>query len=102
MARRTASASSSKGMTTTTGPKISSVAARSPGSTGASTVGANQLPGPSGHVPRSATGAPSGTNDATDARWPSEMSGPISVVSSVGSPTATAVTAGSSSAMKRS
>ena len=76
-------------MTTTTGPKISSEAARSPGSTGASTVGANQLPGPSGQVPRTATGAPSGTNEATLARWDSEMSGPISVASRVGSPTTT-------------
>ena len=41
-ASRTASASSRNGTTTATGPKISSRTARSPGSTGASTVGGNQ------------------------------------------------------------
>ncbi len=89
-------------MTATTGPKISSVAARALGSTGASTVGANQLPAPSGRLPRKATGASSGTNEATLARCASEISGPISVSSSVGSPTITPATAGSSSSMKRS
>ncbi len=49
------------GTTTATGPKISSRTARSPASTGASTVGGNQNPGPSGAEPRTATGAPSGT-----------------------------------------
>ena len=42
LARRIASASSSNGITTAIGPKISSRAARARGSTGASTVGANQ------------------------------------------------------------
>ncbi len=102
LARRTASPSSSKGMTTTTGPKISSTAARSAGSTGASTVGGNQFPGPSGHAPRTATGEPSGTKEATVSRWSAEISGPISVVSCVGSPTLTPLTAGSSRVMNRS
>ncbi len=57
LASLTASASSSNGITVATGPKISSRAARAPGSTGQSTVGANQNPGPSGAVPRTATGA---------------------------------------------
>ena len=48
------------------------------------------------------TGASSGTKAATVSRWASEMSGPISVASSLGSPTVTPATAGSSSAMKRS
>ena len=61
LARRTASASSSKGITQATGPKISSRAARSLFDTGASTVGGNQNPGPSGAVPRIATGASSST-----------------------------------------
>ncbi len=45
---RTASSSSWKGTTATTGPKISSRTAGALGSTGASTVGGNQKPGPSG------------------------------------------------------
>src|SRR5436853_6820166 len=48
LAMRIASASSSKGMTAATGPKISSLAARSPGATGDRTVGGNQNPGPVG------------------------------------------------------
>ena len=43
-----------------------------------------------------ATGAPSGTNEATVSRWPAEISGPIWVRSSAGSPTRRPVTAGSS------
>ena len=58
---RIASASSSKGNTATTGPKISSTMLGWSGESGASTVGANQKPGPSGALPRNATGAPSGT-----------------------------------------
>jgi hypothetical protein len=58
---RIASASSSNGITQATGPKISSRAARSSLATGASTVGGNQKPGPSGALPRKATGAPSST-----------------------------------------
>ena len=42
LAWATASASSSNGITHTTGPKISSTAARSVFDTGASTVGGNQ------------------------------------------------------------
>ena len=42
LAIRTASASSSKGTTATTGPKISSCSTRSAGSLGISTVGGNQ------------------------------------------------------------
>src|SRR5271170_4814936 len=95
LANRTASASSSKGITTTTGPKISSVAARSFGLTGASTVGGYQLPGPSGQDPRKATGASSGTKEATLSFCAGEISGPISDASSVGSPTTTPATAGS-------
>ena len=51
------------GCTTATGPKISSRTARSSRSTGHSTVGGNQKPGPSGALPWIATGAPSGTNE---------------------------------------
>ena len=61
LASAIASASSRNGITHATGPKISSRTARSSGSTGASTVGGNQKPGPSGALPRAATGAPSGT-----------------------------------------
>ncbi len=61
LAIRTASASSSNGTTLTTGPKISSVNARSWCDPGSSTVGGNQNPGPSGTLPRKATSAPSGT-----------------------------------------
>ena len=71
-------------------------------STGHRTVGGNQKPGPSGALPRIATGASSGTNDATVSRWPSEISGPISVDSSSGSPTLIASTDSSSTSMKRS
>ena len=48
LASAIASASSRNGITHATGPKISSRTARSAGSTGASTVGGNQKPGPSG------------------------------------------------------
>ena len=58
---RIASSSLSNGMTTATGPKISSRAARSELETGDSTVGGNQYPGPDGAVPRIATGAPPST-----------------------------------------
>ena len=61
LAIRIASASSSNGTTATTGPKISSCSTRSAGSVGVSTVGGNQNPGPSGALPRNATGASSGT-----------------------------------------
>ena len=61
LAIATASASLANGITQATGPKISSRAARSAFETGASTVGANQKPGPSGAEPRIATGASSGT-----------------------------------------
>ena len=46
LASAIASASSRNGITHATGPKISSRTARSSGSTGASTVGGNQKPGP--------------------------------------------------------
>src|SRR5438067_1050869 len=85
-----ASASSSNGITTATGPKISSRAARSVFATGASTTGANQKPAPSGARPRMATRAPSSTYDETFDLWSAEMSGPISVCSSRGSPTLSA------------
>src|SRR5918998_2647539 len=97
LASRTASASPSNGSTTATGPKISSVAARSPGATSVSTVGGYHQPGPSGAEPRIATGGPSGTNEATVSRWAAEISGAIWVRSSAGSPTTSPVTAGSSS-----
>src|SRR5206468_808948 len=87
-----ASASSSNGITTATGPKISSRAARSVFATGASTTGANQKPAPSGARPRMATRAPSSTYDETFDLWSAEMSGPISVCSSRGSPTLSAFT----------
>ncbi len=61
LASATASASSAKGMTAATGPKISSRAARSSLETGASTVGGYQKPSPCGAEPRIATGASSGT-----------------------------------------
>ncbi len=57
LAMRIASASSRKGTTASTGPKISSVNAGAVGSSGASTVGGYQKPGPSGAPPRKATGA---------------------------------------------
>src|SRR6266851_1808275 len=98
----TASASSSNGVTVTTGPNTSSVYAGSSGRTGASTVGGYQCPGPEGAWPRNATGAPEGTYDATCARCAAEISGPISVAAEAGSPTATPFTAGSSSSMNRS
>ena len=53
-------------------------------------------------VPRIATGASSGTNEATVSRWPAEISGPISVASSSGSPTRIASTASSSASMNAS
>ena len=61
LAARMAPASSSKATTATTGPKISSRKARSSGPMGARTVGGYQYPGPSGQLPRKATGVPSGT-----------------------------------------
>ena len=57
MANLTASSSSSKGITATIGPKISSRARRQPGPAGATTVGGNQNPGRSGTTP-TATGRP--------------------------------------------
>src|SRR4051794_23612587 len=89
-------------MTHATGPKISSRAARASLSTGHRTVGANQKPGPSGAEPRIATGASFATNEATSDRRSAEMSGPIAVSSSSGSPTRTASTASSKASMKRS
>ncbi len=102
LASATASASSRKGMTAATGPKISSRAARSSLLTGHSTVGGNQKPGPSGASPRIATGASSSTKEPTCSRWAALMSGPICVSSSSGSPTRSAPTASSSASMKRS
>ena len=102
LASATASASSRKGMTAATGPKISSRAARSSLLTGHSTVGGNQNPGPSGASPRIATGASSSTKEPTCSRWAALMSGPICVSSSSGSPTRSAPTASSSASMKRS
>src|SRR5690348_17828030 len=92
-----ASASSSNGTTATTGPKISSRQAGEAGSTGARTVGGYQNPGPSGTLPRIATGASSGTYAATRERWPALINGPISLSSDAGSSTRTAVTAFSNS-----
>src|SRR6202012_5830476 len=60
LASATASCSSSKASTVTTGPKISSVTLRSV-RCGVRTVGGNQNPGPDGASPRNATGASSGT-----------------------------------------
>src|ERR687895_104086 len=74
-ARRTASSSSSKGITATTGPKISSRAALSSFETGARTVGGNQKPGPSGAEPRIATGTSSVTKEATFSRGAAEIEG---------------------------
>src|SRR5262249_44698101 len=56
-----ASASSVNGVTATTGPKISSFRARSARAAGPGPVGGSQTPGPAGALPRTATGAPSGT-----------------------------------------
>src|ERR1700759_3848679 len=95
----TASASSPNGVTVTTGPNTSSVYAGSSGRTGASTVGGYQYPGPSGAWPRKATGAPSGTYEATCDRCAAEISGPISVAAEAGSPTTRPRTAGSNSSM---
>src|SRR5580692_313901 len=61
LASAIASASSANGVTVTTGPKISSAYAGASASTGASTVGGYQKPGPSGALPRKATGASAGT-----------------------------------------
>ena len=69
LAIRMASASSSNGITTATGPKISSCTARWSSGTGHSTVGGNQYPGPSGAWPRIATCAPPSTNAETVSRW---------------------------------
>src|SRR5205823_13522827 len=52
LAMRTASASSSNGMTATIGPKISSRATPAAGATGDRTVGGDQKPRPAGAVPR--------------------------------------------------
>ena len=49
-----------------------------------------------------ATGASSGTNEATVRRWSAEISGPIAVDSSSGSPTTISATASSRRSMKRS
>ena len=95
----TASASSENGVTVTTGPNTSSVYAGSSGRTGASTVGGYQYPGPDGAWPRKATGAPSGTYEATCDRCAAEISGPISVAAEAGSPTTTPPTACSNSSM---
>src|SRR5262252_5985170 len=97
-----ASASSPNAVTVTTGPNTSSVYAGASNPIGASTVGGNQYPGPPGAAPRNATGASSGTYFATLARWAAEISGPISVSASAGSPTLTPLTAGSSSSMNSS
>src|SRR3954470_21446546 len=96
LASRIASASSSNGTTATTGPKISSRHAGDAGSTGARTVGGYQKPGPSGALPRNATGASSGTYAATRSRWTALISGPISLSSDPGSSTRRPVTARSS------
>lgn len=109
LASRTASASSSKGSTTATGPKTSSTATGASGDTPARTVGGYQNPGPSGAEPRIVR-TPSGrppsprpsTKPRTRSRWTAEISGPIPVFSSDGSPTTTAATAGASSSRKRS
>src|ERR1700722_17094460 len=61
LAIATASASSSNGVTVTTGPNTSSVYAGSSRPTGASTVGGYQNPGPEGACPRKAIGASAGT-----------------------------------------
>ena len=98
----TASASSENGVTVTTGPNTSSVYAGSSGRTGASTVGGYQYPGPEGAWPRKATGAPSGTYEATCDRCAAEISGPISVAAEAGSPTTTPRTADSNSPMNLS
>src|SRR5580700_2036438 len=98
----TASASSANGVTVTTGPNTSSVYARSSKRTGASTVGGYQNPGPEGALPRNATGASGGTKDATWSRCAAEISGPISVEASAGSPTETRATADSNSDMNLS
>ena len=58
LAIRTASASSSKGTTDSTGPKISSVNAAVAVAAGVSTVGGNQKPGPCGHVALEVRGVP--------------------------------------------
>src|SRR6266481_5581817 len=97
-----ASASSSNGVTVTTGPNISSAQAGASDPIGARTVGGNQYPGPSGALPRKATGASSGTYFATLARWLAEISGPISVSVNAGSPTLRPLTAGSSNSMNLS
>src|SRR5579872_2989063 len=102
LARAIASASSTNGVTVTTGPNTSSVYAGSSGRTGASTVGGYQNPGPDGALPRNATGAPSGTYEETCARCAAEISGPISVVDEAGSPTATPETARSNKPMNLS
>src|SRR6201994_3770044 len=103
LASRIASASSSNGTTQATGPNTSSRQAADSATEGpASTVGAYQKPARSGADPRNATGASGGTNERTRSRCAAEMSGPISVFSSSGSPTTTPRTAVSNRAMNSS
>ncbi len=102
LAIRTASASPSNGITAAIGPKISSRAARSSLETGQSTVGGNQKPGPSGALPRKATGASSSRKEETVSSCPAEISGPMSVSSESGSPTFMSAIAASISSRKRS
>jgi hypothetical protein len=94
LAIRTASSTSSYGITERTGPKISSCAIRMPLSTSAKTVGRTYQPedSPSGMpLPPSATRAPSSWPSAmyfsTRSCWRCATRGPISVTGSDGSPT---------------
>ena len=93
LAFATASASSSKGMTATTGPKTSSRQIRVAGSSTVTTDGGSQKPGPPGADPANATSTSSRYSD-TDAFWPAEINGPISLDSSLGSRTRSPSTAG--------
>ena len=99
LASRSASSSSANGITAATGPKTSSRATRS-SFVASTSVHGNQKPGPPGVSPWKAT-SPS-TKDETVSRWAAEMSGPISVDSSAGSPTFTPRVASTSSSRKRS
>src|SRR6266571_626084 len=96
---RTASASSANGISAATGPKTSSRAMRSVGLASTSVAG-YQKPLPSGASPRK-SGSPS-TKLATISRCCAEISGPISVASSSGSPTFSLRVASTRSSANRS
>ena len=97
LAMRTASSSVSNGITTVTGPNTSSRAMVIDGVTPANTVGSRKYPPASapsrwaGRLPPVTACAPScramSTRRSTRSRWRAEITGPICVSGSAGSPT---------------